>query len=649
VAWLTREAFLSLCENRPPASGKRLTQRHKTARIDKAGGGESANRRVFFDFTISPPKSVSIAALVVGDLRIVAAHREALCAAVSELEGFASARVRECGANRDRRTDNIVAALFEHETSRALDPHLHTHCIVFNATQDAEDGRWKALQNHDMLAAQKYVENVYYHELARALRVLGYTVVNSPRGDFEIAEVPEALRARFSKRHAQIDAQTATMLEEHPELHGANVQAIREYLAHKKRDRKVRGVSPGNLRAFWAEQLSVAEREALHPSTCHAAPFCKESAVEALDWAEAHLFERRSVVHKHELWRHALAKTRGSDVTVAELKRETEARSYLRAEQDKISRRGVLAREWAIVEMARDGIGRYSPLGRSYLLDANELASDQLRAFRQILRSRDFITLFRGGAGTGKSFVLRRIQDALRLARHVTKTAAPQRQQLIDLDRNGLQDVQTVPEFIQRGVLPQGAVVIVDEAGQIGGQQMFDLLRLVKGANGRVILSGDTRQHGPVEASDALRAIERYSGLRPIQLDQIRRQDPARARKAEERERVTIYRQAVEAASAGDLVTSLEHLERLGAVKECGIGEQRERLIEAYVGFAARGETAIVVSQTRAEVRAINEAVRAGLRRCGALTGADTSVTALEQVDLTTAQKADTRHYPAES
>jgi ATP-dependent exoDNAse (exonuclease V) alpha subunit len=299
----------------------------------------------------------------------------------------------------------------------------------------------------------------------------------------------------------------------------------------------------------------------------------------------------------------------------------------------------------------RDGARRYWALfaARTVVLDANELAPDQLRAFRQILRSRDFITLFRGGAGTGKSFVLRRIQDALRLARHVTKTAAPQRQQLIDLDRNGLQDVQTVPEFIQRGVLPQGAVVIVDEAGQIGGQQMFDLLRLVKGANGRVILSGDTRQHGPVEASDALRAIERYSGLRPIQLDQIRRQDPARARKAEERERVTIYRQAVEAASAGDLVTSLEHLERLGAVKECGIGEQRERLIEAYVGFAARGETAIVVSQTRAEVRAINEAVRAGLRRCGALTGADTSVTALEQVDLTTAQKADTRHYPAES
>ena len=36
-------------------------------------------------------------------------------------------------------------------------------------------------------------------------------------------------------------------------------------------------------------------------------------------------------------------------------------------------------------------------------MGANELGPDQLRAFRQILGSTDFITLFRGGAGTGKS------------------------------------------------------------------------------------------------------------------------------------------------------------------------------------------------------------------------------------------------------
>ena len=134
---VTKDAFLALCENRHPSSGGRLTQRQKTTRRDKYSGGDTANRRVFFDFTISPPKSVSIAALVADDKRIVAAHRDAVNAAVGELETFAATRLRCRGEARDRSTGNIVAALFEHETSRALDPHLHTHCIVFNATHDS--------------------------------------------------------------------------------------------------------------------------------------------------------------------------------------------------------------------------------------------------------------------------------------------------------------------------------------------------------------------------------------------------------------------------------------------------------------------------------------------------------------------------------
>jgi conjugative relaxase-like TrwC/TraI family protein len=59
---VTRDQFLALCENQHPASGELLTQRRNTTRKDVAG--EVANRRVFYDFTLSPPKSVSIAALV---------------------------------------------------------------------------------------------------------------------------------------------------------------------------------------------------------------------------------------------------------------------------------------------------------------------------------------------------------------------------------------------------------------------------------------------------------------------------------------------------------------------------------------------------------------------------------------------------------
>ena len=162
-----RDEFLRLCENLHPQSGELLTQRQKTTRwmLDEKGEErEAANRRVFYDFTISPPKDVSILALVGADQRITAAHDRAIGSAIAELEQFAAPRVRSAGSFADRQTGNIVGAIFRHDTSRALDPHLHSHCILFNATHDATEDRWKALQNYEMLAAQKYVENVYYQD-----------------------------------------------------------------------------------------------------------------------------------------------------------------------------------------------------------------------------------------------------------------------------------------------------------------------------------------------------------------------------------------------------------------------------------------------------------------------------------------------------
>ena len=124
---VAKDDFVRLCENAHPRTRERLTQRLNYTRKAFGPGEderEEANRRVF-DFTFSLPKSVSIAALVVGDARIFDAQREAVKMAVAELEQFAATRIREAGCNSDRHTGNIVAALFEHETSRALDPHLH--------------------------------------------------------------------------------------------------------------------------------------------------------------------------------------------------------------------------------------------------------------------------------------------------------------------------------------------------------------------------------------------------------------------------------------------------------------------------------------------------------------------------------------------
>jgi conjugative relaxase-like TrwC/TraI family protein len=120
-----RQEFLRLCENLHLHTGERLTLRQNTTRKEIGSDGrehESANRRVFYDFNFSPPKSVSIAALVRDDPRIVQAHEQAVTEALDQLQSFASTRVRKKEQCTDRTTGNIVAAVFQHETSRP-DPH----------------------------------------------------------------------------------------------------------------------------------------------------------------------------------------------------------------------------------------------------------------------------------------------------------------------------------------------------------------------------------------------------------------------------------------------------------------------------------------------------------------------------------------------
>jgi hypothetical protein len=72
------------------------------------------------------------------------------------------------------------------------------------------------------------------------------------------------------------------------------------------------------------------------------------------------------------------------------------------------------------------------------------------------------------------------VQGALQSAGGVTRVLAPQRQQVLDLAKDGLSDTQTVAEFLATRSMPPQAIVVIDEAGQIGARQMLDLLKLVE-------------------------------------------------------------------------------------------------------------------------------------------------------------------------
>ncbi|MEO7299180.1 MAG: AAA family ATPase [Verrucomicrobiota bacterium] len=445
------------------------------------------------------------------------------------------------------------------------------------------------------------------------------------------------------------------MLAEKPELSGGNFQDLREQLATTERSRKQKTLSRDELRKLWEAQLSEAERIVLgqlsDSQDNNVRAQNRVTVSEAVQWAEEHLFDRTSVVLECQVWQEALGRARGEGFSISELKDFTRQRGYIRDEEHPgtVTLREVLLREWEIVQTAKEGVGDSWPLVANPRPANPKLDDEQRKALDGLLGSTNIVSLFRGGAGTGKSFVLHELAEQLRESGRRVVVLAPQRQQVVEMEKAGFPSPSTLASFLLKRELLAGAVVVVDEAGQIGGRQMLELIRLVRERNARLILSGDTRQHGAVEASDALLAIECHSGVRPVELHKIRRQDPALAKDEDERTRIKQYRKAVESAAAGKMGDSFERLDKMGAVVACGLGDQADKLADEYLRLAEQNASAVVVSQTWGEVHRVNSRVRDALKSKGLLGANDTTVQVLDRLDLTNAQKRDERFYPQDA
>jgi conjugative relaxase-like TrwC/TraI family protein len=122
---VTDEPFEALRLNRNPHTGERLTAR------------EHKNRVAFFDIQLSAPKDVSVLALVGDDQRVRAAFTESVKVVLTKMERYAAVRERRGEAamsEQFRLTNNFVGAMFVHDASRDLDPQLHAHAVLANAT-----------------------------------------------------------------------------------------------------------------------------------------------------------------------------------------------------------------------------------------------------------------------------------------------------------------------------------------------------------------------------------------------------------------------------------------------------------------------------------------------------------------------------------
>jgi conjugative relaxase-like TrwC/TraI family protein len=164
-----------------------------------------SGRRGGTDLTFSAPKSISMQALIAGDLRLIGAHDRAVSRSLKYAETLVSYRQTTDGQTDKVLSKNMIAATFRHELSRACDPQLHTHCVVLNMTR-REDENWRAMDN-ELFYRQSILMGVLYRaELGREVQKLGYEIrVTHLDGRFELAHISDSQLEVFSQRSQAIE------------------------------------------------------------------------------------------------------------------------------------------------------------------------------------------------------------------------------------------------------------------------------------------------------------------------------------------------------------------------------------------------------------------------------------------------------------
>lgn len=506
------EAFTRLLEGRAPDGTTLLKTRAE---------GHSGKQRAGIDMTFSAPKSVSLAALVAGDGRVEAAHRRAVEQALKIAEERYS--MTRSGGHQYRRSEvagNLIVAQFHHDTSRAKDPQLHTHCVAINAVKRA-DGEWRSLLNDGLFANAKLLGLIYKNELAREVQAIGYKVAVKGDGTFEIQGYSEDQLRAFSKRRQQILEQG-----------GHTPQQARE-VVKKHRPTKGKELPREQMQERWREEASAYG--ITHPLNSER-EVRREQAVdyaECVAAASRHATERDVSFRREDLERFALETNLGR-LDYGKLNEQVEQSAkrldIIAHQPGYFTTREAIATEARILSVLEQGRGQMqaiaSAVPRRILDNSVGLTQGQKVALETSLLSRDRFIAWQGVAGAGKTFAMNELRSIAEVQGFKVRGLAPSAEAAKVLEVEGKIESNTVT-----GLLASKAKLsrhdrelwIVDEAGLLAARDAANLMERAQDQGARVIFVGDTRQLSSVEAGNPFKLLQQH-GIVTAHLTESRRQ-----------------------------------------------------------------------------------------------------------------------------
>jgi conjugative relaxase-like TrwC/TraI family protein len=479
-----------------------------------------------FDLTFCAPKSVSLMrALSTDDVVVKAlteAHHTAVRAGVEYLSSHAGyTRVHNpiSGEKDLVRLPGLVAAAYQHETSRAGDPHLHSHVLLFNK-QAREDGTLVSVDSkslhHEARAAGMVYQVALRHEMHR-LAALEMGDIDPHSGFGDIAGVPKELITAASRRSTQLRewAQDNLAVTDDAGPSAAQLSAAQKATRPAKPEHQ----PWAELRGEWADRFGALEvdhtaqvraRRERESQSANVLSIAREAAADIdkpaftrADLIEAVGARMPAVVDGSPVPPYVLL---DGVVDHVGLRITEPRRPHEREGHDRYTVEPIIAEEAAVLALmgARDD--------RTALpepaLELDELSTEQARVIDAIARSPWLIQALSAPAGAGKTTSLRALREAAHRAhdhRRVlvlapTGKAVDEAVQQCAGD-TGYTIAKALKDLRNKTLtLEPQTLVIVDEAAMVGTPELRELLTATTAAGVKTVLVGDPAQLAPVRS-----------------------------------------------------------------------------------------------------------------------------------------------------
>lgn len=580
-----------------------------------------------YDLTFSAPKSVSVV-FGIADVRVreavARAHRVAVDAALGYVACEAVRVRRGHAGKRQLAAEGIIAAAFDHRTSRAGDPQLHTHVLIANRSRGV-DGRWSALDSRRLYRHAKTAGFVYQAVLRSELTDrLGLGWTPRTNGTGEIAGIPPTVLRAFSRRRAEI--------EQELERAGAAGRTAAQTAALATRRSKDYDVTPEQLRPGWR-----ARAEELGLSRTHLDELLRHPPVPERRIDQRELFAelasptgmtaRRSTFTRRDLLQVLAERSDPSErVSVGGLQLLADA--FLASDvvtrvtdvgETQYSVNELVDRERRLLTLGAT-VDPSVPVATSEALATALAARPSLSPEQRLMVERltggdRFVQVVVGKAGTGKTFALDAAREAWERSAITVIGAAVARRAARELEEGaGIRStsVRMLLDETRLRPLPAGCVVVVDEAAMVPTRSLHDLAERVRSAHGRLVLVGDFRQLPEIQAGGAFAALAVRGGA--IELRENWRQ------------RRSWERRALEVLRAGDSGSAIAAYRANGELTVAPSAELiRQRLVTDW--WQARGSSeALMIAFRRSDVADLNRRARELMRENGHLSGPEIEV-----------------------